>query len=144
MKNFEKYITNFGAMVENHIEECKRKGFCNRCIFKEVCKRKLNAVEWLLAEYKEPIQLSHDEYVILKNVSERFKWIVRHDSGGYLWLFVNRPTKEGYCTWIDLEEYDDEHFDVFNHLFQFIKKEDEEPYEIAKLIADYEKEHGDE
>lgn len=80
--------------------------------------------------------LTDDEYAILKNLPKEWKWIVRHDNWQNLWIFVNKPTRYG-GVWTDREEYDDEQFDLFNHLFQFIKWEDE-PYEIAQLIDAYE------
>ena len=148
MKNFEKYEDEiiYVAKYEHEPFDCaiailrgdkdRTKNCTKKC---EICQRE--SLNWLFAEYVEPIKLTHDEYVILKNLDSKWKWIVRHDNGENLWLFVNKPTKEGYCIWVDLEEYDDEYFDMFNHIFQFIKWESE-PYEIAKLIADYEKENG--
>ena len=149
MKNFEKHIDDIVSYINNsrcHHMDCDECIFNKRdeydyCIGDECNKYKLK--QWLLAEYKEPCPLSHDEYVILKNVDSKYKWIVRHDNGNNLWLFVNKPTKEGYCIWVDLEEYDDEEFEMFNHLFQFIQWEDE-PCEISKLLADYEKEKSNE
>ena len=82
--------------------------------------------------------LTHEEYIILKNVPKDYKYLVRHDSGHNLWLFVNKPTHEGFCVWIDREELDEAPFDLFNHLFQFVKWKDE-PYEIEELIKNYEK-----
>lgn len=146
MKNYEKYnidslgINRCSRMYEKIFEKnCDCDGLeCGDCPLESLEK----FYKWSQEEYFEPPKLTHDEYVILKNLDSKWKWIVRHDNGKNLWLFVNRPTKEGYCIWVDLEEYDDEQFDLFNRLFQFIKWEDEEPYSIQQLIEDYEKEYG--
>ena len=142
MKNFEKYRTNFGVIIDYYIRDCKQdKSFCGQCIFKEPCHNSnVDVEEWLFSEYKEPIKLSHDEYVILKNIHEEYKYISR-DKFGDLEVFTSIPAKQelswygvgkGGCLF------------TFKHLFQFIQWSDEEPYEIAQLIGDYEKEHEDE
>lgn len=73
----------------------------------------------LLWERKEPIKLSNDEKVILKNISKEYKWIAK-DKSGYLILYK--------------ELYNGMSTKLFNHLFQSIKWEDEEPYFIEDLL----------
>lgn len=78
------------------------------------------------------IKLTEDEKVILKNLPKRCKWITR-DKDGNLFIYGNKPIKREsswtseimfnwFCMWI------------FNHLFQFIKWKDEEPYLIEDLL----------
>ena len=152
MKNFEKYIDEFSKRIESclgcngiyrivHHKMCKceeqvSSRYCEKCEFYN-----MNSKQWLLAEYQEPIKLSHDEYVILKNLPKDCEWITRNRYGDLL-IYREKPYKS-VNIW-DCDNDDGCEFYAFNHLFQFIKWEDEEPYEIAKLIADYERENEDE
>lgn len=84
----------------------------------------------LLWERKEPIKLTDDEKVILRNIDKEYKWITR-DKNSNLYIFINKPFKiesiwyaDGYLT--DLH--------IFKHLFQSIKWEDKEPYFIEDLL----------
>lgn len=139
MKNFEKYlyeiagtICKFSTIAYKNPDEAN----CT-CLTVDPTKHNIHTVmKWLLAEYVEPIKLTHDEYVILKNLPKKYEWITR-DYYDDLEIFDYKPYKKGTLwgenDWCSLT--------LFNHLFQFVKWEDEEPYEIAKLIADYEKEN---
>ena len=147
MKNFEKYINKIISIMNN--KGCNGSGKkCGRCIFndgEEFClifgTRRDELKRFLLEEYKEPIQLSHDEYVILKNVDSEYKWIARHKNKK-LYLFTDKPRKNySFSLWTN-EKYDS-YFYHFSHLFQFVKWEDEEPYNIQELVENYEKEHKD-
>ena len=89
-------------------------------------------VNWLNEErdeHKEPIKISDAERVILENTDEKRKWIARNELGS-LQVFTNKPTKS-YKMWTDKEGYD--FLGPFNHLFQFIKWKDAEPYNIEEL-----------
>lgn len=89
--------------------------------------------EWLKAEHKEKITLSEAERIILENIDKEYKWIARDESGDLI-LHSEEPHKEYMCnTWIN-DEAEDDILSPFNHLFQFIKWEDEEPYNIAELL----------
>ena len=87
-------------------------------------------VYWLKAEHKEPIKLSDAERVILENVDKEYKWIAR-DKNGYLKASEDKPEKE-CVTWERCYGYIS--MGAFNHLFQFIKWEDEEPHNIEELL----------
>lgn len=90
-----------------------------------------NFIDWLEKEYVEPIKLTDDEKAILRSLPKEYKWIARN-VGDWLCIYTNKPTRDnimwnscdGYKYWID----------IFNHLFQFIKWEDEEPYSIEELL----------
>ena len=88
----------------------------------------------VLWERKEKPVLTEDERVILKNFPKHLKWIVR-DEDGELYVYENEPSKS-INYWSD--DGDGDVFDVciFEHLFQFIKWEDEEPYKISELIEE--------
>ena len=87
----------------------------------------------LLWERKEKPQLTEDEKVILKNVPYDYKWIAR-DIDGCLYVYESKP-KKGIIMW----ESDGLPMIPFDHLFQFIKWEDEEPYSIEELLEGEEK-----
>lgn len=87
-------------------------------------------INWLKSEHKEIPKLSDAERVILENVDEKRKWIARSGVGS-LQVFTNRPTKSNMM-WMDKEGYD--FLGPLNHLFQFIKWKDENPYNIEELI----------
>lgn len=75
----------------------------------------------LLWERKEKPKLSDDEKVILRNIAKEYNWIAR-DKSGYLILY--KELYYGIGT------------KLFKHLFQFIKWEDEEPYNIEDLLKE--------
>jgi hypothetical protein len=77
---------------------------------------------------QKPI-LTEDEKTILRNLPRKYKWIAR-DSSGALFVYGNKPEK-GSNVWTgDCLGY----FNSFKHLFQFIKWEDKEPYNIEELL----------
>ena len=88
--------------------------------------------KWLAEEYVEPITLTEAERVILENIDKDFRYIAR-ETNGNLCVYKDRPTR-GIYTWTNgiITIY----MGAFNHLFQFIKWENEEPYEIAELLKE--------
>ena len=144
MKNFEKYIDviiedfNLGTSLLCALAHIR--GDKNSCSGIRCRECVADSLDWLKEEYKEPVKLSHDEYVILKNISNESKYIVR-DRLGELETWGNIPTR-AIGIWTTDGESTFRSLSAFDHLFQFINF-DTEPLEIAKLIADYEKEHGD-
>ena len=88
-------------------------------------------IDWLNQEHKEPIKLSDAERVILENISKKYEWILR-DEDGELKVYADKPCKTAH-SWFD-DGCKVEYLDIFNHLFQFIKWEDENPYNIEELL----------
>lgn len=86
--------------------------------------------EEVLWERKETPKLTEDEKVILKNINKTFKWIAR-DIDGILYIYTSKP-KKGITMW----ESDGLPMISFDHLFQFIKWEDDEPYLIEELLEE--------
>ena len=88
----------------------------------------------LLWERKEEPKLTEDEKVILKNIDKCVKYIARNMDGS-LFVYDDKPVKT--------RDYWDCEFHIyyfpFDHLFQFIKWEDEEPYLIENLLKGEEK-----
>lgn len=85
--------------------------------------------EWLKKEHK--IKLSDAERVILENIDKKYKWIVRFYCGRlFLANDMQKPYKDDDGDWrcygVELDFYD--------HLFQFIKWEDTQAYNIEELL----------
>ena len=87
----------------------------------------------LLWERKETPKLTEDEKAILRNVPKHYEWIAR-DIDGHLYIYASKP-KKGLTIWVDTGLP----MVSFDHLFQFIQWEDEEPYSIEKLLKREEK-----
>ena len=83
----------------------------------------------LLWERKEKPQLTEDEKVILRNLPKHYEWIAR-DIDGCLYVYASKP-KKGITMW----ESDGLPMITFDHLFEFIKWEDDEPYSIEELLG---------
>jgi hypothetical protein len=89
---------------------------------------------------KKP-KLTEDERVILRNLPKQYRWIARDDGGelgellGKLYVYEKKPDK-GSNRWFDGGYF--KNLSLFQHLFQFIKWEDEEPYKIQELLEEYE------
>ena len=83
----------------------------------------------LLWERKEKkLVISEDEKAILRNVPKHYKWIAR-DIDGCLYVYASKP-KKGITIWVDTGLP----MITFDHLFNFIKWEDDEPYSIEELL----------
>lgn len=90
-------------------------------------------VEWLEQEYQEPIKLTEDEKIILKNIDKRYKWIAR--SFGTLQVFEDKPYRRDCGEAWNFRKGRGDVLRPFNHLFTFIKATDEEPYSIEDLLT---------
>lgn len=88
----------------------------------------------LLWERKEKLKLTDVEKLILMNVDKRLKYIAR-DKNGSLYVYKNKPIKNHNEYWSDGSCGRDFCFD---HLFQFIKWTDDEPYLIEDLLKEQE------
>ncbi len=85
-------------------------------------------------------KINREEYEILKELDDEWKWIARDSNpGGGIWIYEKKPSKR-QGSWDSCD-------DGFNYLleedleemmFQFIKWEDENPYNIQELIEEYE------
>ena len=83
----------------------------------------------LLWERKDP-KLTEDEKIILRNLPKEYKWIAR-DIDSRLYIHARKP-KKGITMWRPCELP----IFSFDHLFQFIKWEDDEPYLIEELLGE--------
>lgn len=90
--------------------------------------------EELLWERKEKPKLTEDEKVILRNIDKKYKWIAR-DKRDNLSVFVGEPIKLlAVLSWGE-EDCEEKDF-PFDDLFQFIKWEDNRPYNIRDLLEE--------
>ena len=76
--------------------------------------------------------LTEDERVILRNVVDDYGWIARDKDGG-LHIFESKPDKE-HDHWSISYYYSFESLCLFRKLFQFIKWDDNKPYNIEELL----------
>lgn len=86
----------------------------------------------LLWERKEKPKLTDDEKAILRNINKKYRWIAR-DEDTMLFVFTEKPFKLDYYWKCGNEDYECCIY-LFDHLFQSIKWEDEEPYLIEDLL----------
>lgn len=86
---------------------------------------------------RKEILLSSDEKALLRCLPKEIKWIAR-DEEGELWCFETKPFKASsdYADYWDYKPNTSEAYElnVFKHLFQFVKWEDDEPTSIEELL----------
>ena len=133
MKNFEHYKDVFMRCKGRNLEcvaskEILKRKCANNCA---ICVEFIK--KWLYEEYKEPIKLIEDEKIILRNLHKKYKYIAR-DKSGSLYLYGQKP-RRAKENWINTNGIFT-NLCVFEHLFKFIKWEDEEPYNIEELIKE--------
>ena len=116
-----------------------RHRICDECdimkVYKDyTCKELL----WERKE-KEKVKLTEDEKVILRNLPKEYKYIARQKYGE-LAVYQSKPYKDNICGYWEYYENSMRKFlSLYNHLFQFIKWEDEESYLIEDLLKGEEK-----
>ncbi len=112
---------------------------CNLCKFNgKECRN--NFIKWLYEEHREPIKLTAIEHLILQKALARgYKYIAR-DKPDALFVYDNPPIKKHReSVWsfdasrlvpLRVSEI------LEKDIFQFVKREDEEPYDIEKLLKE--------
>ena len=76
-------------------------------------------------------EFTDDELVIMRNFPSGFDWITR-DKSGNVYIFEKKPSKNEYGCWGNGDDYCI--LVIFNHLFQSILWEDEEPVYIDDYV----------
>ena len=83
-------------------------------------------------------EFTDDELCILRNIDKKYKWIARdkadkdeYDKHGNLNIYFGKP-KKSTKSWLPSDIYCE--FHGYNHLFQSIKWEDEEPVYIDDYV----------
>lgn len=135
MKNwefYEKELRTYGlsfAMEDNQMCSCAFTS-CDRCMFSmsESYPCDATRVKWLYQEHKEPIVLTDDEKTLCNLLGRG--WIVR-DKDDCLHWHERKPYK-GDCKWIQTRQSRRVNIGgIFPQCkFDFIKWEDEEPWEV--------------
>ena len=77
-------------------------------------------------------EFSDDELCILRNIDKKYKWIARDESGS-LCIFDDKPKKSEEM-WDNVICSDFIELNCYNHLFNSIKWEDEEPIRIDEYV----------
>jgi hypothetical protein len=122
------YILKTPCAIFENVEDCD--DVKNR-LGTNILTCRICAEEWLKAEHKEKITLSEAERVILKNMKGE-EWITREKCGRLCVYHLEKPYKDNECEYWKGQACTEIGF--FDHLFQFIKWEDEEPYNIEELL----------
>ena len=77
-------------------------------------------------------KFSDDELCILRNIDKKYKWIARDESGS-LCIFDEKPKKSEEM-WDNVTHSDFIELNCYNHLFNSIQWEDEEPICIDEYV----------
>ena len=138
MKNKEKYIDEMVEALSEVNGPCKfRNKFVvkgQNCAFQDCIKCRRETRNWLEAEYIEPIRLTRNEKAILESLPKEIKWIARDKHDLDLFVYSNKPYREEKNRYWRASLGSCRMLSIFNHLFQFIKWEDEEPQSIEELL----------
>ena len=83
-------------------------------------------------------KINQEEYEVLKDLDDKWKWIARDGFTGIVNVYEDKPRKIGLVKeWAPMGDRANK--TIFkNNLFQFIQWEGEGPYSIAELIEEYE------
>ena len=90
-------------------------------------------VDWLLEEYKEPIKLTLHEKCILESLPNDYKYIAR-DENGDLCIYKHEPLKYQGVWILQAGHNGLRILELFNHLFKFIKWEDNVAYKVEDIL----------
>ena len=141
MKRTNKELLDFfGLKVGDKIKVGKEEHTIS--IICDVVVLKLNTIDWsyismdnlMNQDYeivKQKPTLTEDEKIILRNLQRECEWIAR-DENDCVYVYFVKPIKSPHDFWNFMGG--GFNFSAFNHLFQFIKWEDEEPYNIKELL----------
>ena len=134
-------MTNYERIKKMSVEEMAnflyKTGDCSCCsavygnCFNEDCDKGVKI--WLESEVEIEIELTEVERMILENLGEGYSYIAR-DRDGSLSVYFGKPSKGG-DKW-NSRGFIFNSFRCFSHLFQFIKWEDEEAYDIYELLKE--------
>ena len=126
------YLSRIAAN-QNYSADCYRESDldCSECLRLSL----LELLEEYKEEYKEPIKLTQFEYEYLKFAKENEYNFIARDKNGTLVIYNIAPHKTDtlWCTasakWDKVK---------FNNLFNFVKWEDEDPYNIDEILSNCE------
>ena len=128
----KEYNRTLGKLRNNiYFEKLQEKGYFKNVDLNMTAEEVLERCEVIEEEHKKPVTISADEKVILRNLPEEFKYIARDQSSG-IYIYREKPIKSRY-EWIDETAMS---LQLYNHLFQFVQWEDDEPYSIEELLKE--------
>ena len=134
--NGQRYITQINYALhrdQEYLSNFMMRRVGNEGTYCDIYKR---FMEWMM----KPITITDDEYVILRNVDERYDWISRLPDGSLV-LTVKREELEGVFHLeeaMDLAALGVRAFDMYDELFSVI--EHGECFNIDQLLKDKEDE----
>lgn len=82
---------------------------------------------------REEPTITEDEKAILRNLPEEYRFISR-DKSGELYIYRDKPEKRYGRVWENGVSNKVIYLMIFNHLFQMVRWEDGEPWEIEDLL----------
>lgn len=77
-------------------------------------------------------QFTSDELCILRNIDSEYNWVARSSCENTLLIFAKKPVKNDLKSWSTVGK--NTIFNAYNHLFQSIQWEDEEPVYIDDYV----------
>jgi hypothetical protein len=78
-------------------------------------------------------QFTADELCILRNIDKEYKWIARDEEDGGICVFIEKPLRKEHL-WDFKRSSQYIEFHCYNHLFNSITWEDEEPVFIDDYV----------
>lgn len=128
---------NFPAVtLDGKISDCARCD-CSSCLLNGLgdgCVSSL--IKWLYEEYKVPVELHQFTVDFLNKILKAgYRWVARDEMGNGMTLnFYDSEPKKTRNVWATRGTYFNAMEFLFEDDFQFIKWNDEEPYDIAELL----------
>lgn len=119
------YLANFESNIDYEESDCFKEILCSECL-------RLSLLN-LLEEYKKPVKLSKFEYEYLKVAKENEYNFIARDEDGRLFLHSSEPWK-GELVW----KYIGSGIRIFTKMFNFVRWQDEEPYNIDEILSNCE------
>lgn len=119
------YLANFESNIDYEESDCLKNILCSECL-------RLSLLN-LLEEYKKPVKLTKFEYEYLKVTKKEGVNFIARDKDNRLYGTSEKPEKYN-TTWASSGAY----IDMFKSMFKFVKWEDEEPYNIDKILRNCE------
>ena len=83
--------------------------------------------------------INQEEYEVLKELGDKWKWIARDGFKGELNVYNVRPTRSYFKNWWLTNKWFGRSKTIPPYFFPFIQWTDSEPYFIPDLIKEYEK-----
>ena len=82
--------------------------------------------------------INREEYEVLKELDDKYKWIARDGFKSALNVYNVRPTRSNFINWWLTKKWFGRSKTIIPYFFLFIKWTDSEPYFIPDLIKEYE------